>query len=241
MNAPVLYIPLAIEWLILITALMPRLLVGMFYNTPRFGLFLWFTYFASSVIASAVAIGVTIWALSEYIELLWGSSSVELEMFNHLGLWALVAVSGIAIALLNLKTEPLIVKASIARKELASASEFFDQFQSVPILKIVFPVPLAFVAKLDGRDSILVSDSALSDLNQAELEAMYWHELGHIRGRHNLVRAFVKAVALLTPILSASKLFDSETEKLTEIIADRYAKKHVDEAVLASARAKFLE
>lgn len=241
MNAPVLYIPLALEWLILITALMPRLLVGMFHNAPRFGLFLWFTYFTSSVIASAVAIGVTIWALSEYIELLWGSSSVELEMFSHLGLWALVAVSGIVIALLNLKTEPLIVKASIARKELALASEFFGQFQNTPIYKIAFPVPLAFAAKLDGRNSILVSDSALSELTQEELEAMYRHELGHIQGRHNLVRSFVKVVALLTPILSASKLFAVETEKLTEIIADRYAKKHVDEDLLNRARAKFLE
>ncbi len=241
MNAPVLYIPLAIEWVILITALMPRLLVGMFYNAPKFGLFLWFTYFISSVIASAVAIGVTIWALAEYIELLWGSSSVELEMFNHLGLWALVAVSGIVIALLNLKTEPLIAKASIARKELASASEYFGQFQNVTIYKIAFPVPLAFVAKLEGRNSILVSESALSELNQEELEAMYWHEVGHIRGRHNLIRAIAKVVALVTPILSASKLFAAETEHLTEIIADNYAKNHVDSNQLESARAKFLE
>ena len=241
MNAPVLYIPLAIEWTILITALMPRLLVGMFYKTPRFGLTLWFTYFTSSVIASMVAITVAVWAMAEYIELIWGPSSVELEMFNHLGFWALVAISGIAIALLNLKTEPLVARARIARNELASASRIFDEFQGVPLREIVFPVPLAFVAKVEGKTSILVSNSAIGELTPVELEAMYWHELGHIRGWHNQVRAFAKIVALLTPILSASKLFAAETEHLTEIVADNYAKKHVDEALLNSARAKFLE
>lgn len=241
MNAPVLYIPLAIEWTILITAFMPRLLVGMFYKTPRFGLTLWFTYFTSTVIASIIAITVAIWALAEYVELIWGPSSVELEMFNHLGLWALVAISGIVIALLNLKTEPLVAQAKIARKELALASRNLIEFQGVPVREIVFPVPLAFVAKVGGKTSILVSSSAIGELTPAELEAMYWHELGHIRGRHNQVQAFAKIVALLTPILSASKLFAAETEHLTEIIADNYAKIHVGEVLLSSARAKFLE
>lgn len=241
MNAPVLYVPLAIEWVILITALMPRLLVGMFSGAPKFGLFLWFTYFISSVAASAVAIVVTIWALAEYIELLWGPNSVELEMFNHLGLWALVAFSGIVIALLNLKTEPLIIKASIARKELALASRVLGEFRGVPIREINFPAPLAFVAKVIGKTSILISDSAVKELTQEEIEAMYWHEIGHIRGRHNLVRAIAQSVALVTPILSASKLFSTETDRLTEIVADNYAKKHVEEEALARARGKFLE
>lgn len=241
MNAPVLYIPLAIEWVILITALMPKLLVGMFYNTPKFGVFLWFTYFLSSVLASTVAIFVTIWALGEYIELLWGSSSVELEMFNHLGLWALVALSGIVIAVLNLRTEPLVQRAGVAKKELASASKFEGEFQGFSVYKIALPIPLAFNAKMVDKHSIFISDSALHELDKKELEALYWHEIGHIRGRHNLVRSFAKVVALLTPILAASKLFSAETAHLTELIADNYAKKHIDEETLASARTKFLE
>lgn len=241
MNAPVLYIPLAIEWVILITALMPKLLVGMFYNIPKFGLILWFTYFLSSVVASAIAIVVTIWAMGEYIEFLWGSSSIELEMFNHLGLWALVALSGILIAVLNLKTEPMVERANIARKELASASKFEGEFRGISIFKISLPVPLAFNIRLAGKSSIVISDSALAALTANELEALYWHEIGHIRGRHNLVRSIAKAVALLTPILAASKLFAAETEHLSEIIADNFAKKHVDELDLTSARGKFLE
>ena len=241
MNAPVLYIPLAIEWVILITAFMPRLLVGMFYNIPKFALGLWFTYFLSSFVASVVAIVVTVWALAEYIEYLWGSSSVELEMFNHLGLWALVAVSGILIALINLRTDPLVERASIARKELASASKFFGRFEDVALYEIDFPVPLAFTAKLNGKPGIFISKTATKELKHEELVAMYWHELGHIRGHHNLIRSITRLIALLTPILLASKLFVAETEHLTEIIADNYAKKHASASALASARSKFLE
>lgn len=241
MNAPVLYIPLAIEWVILITAFMPRLLVGMFYNVPKFALGLWFTYFLSSVAASVVAIAVTVWALAEYIEYLWGSSSVELEMFNHIGLWALVAVSGILIALINLRTEPLVERANIARKELATASKLLGLFEDVALYEIDFPVPLAFTAKLNGKPGIFISKTAANELTQEELVAMYWHELGHVRGRHNLIRSITRLIALITPILAASKLFDAETEHLTEIMADNYAKKHVDVATLATAREKFLE
>ena len=241
MNAPVLYIPLAIEWVILITAFMPRLLVGMFYNIPKFALGLWFTYFLSSVVASVVAIVITVWALAEYIEYLWGSSSVELEMFNHLGLWALVAVSGILIALINLRTEPLVERANIARKELATASKLFGSFEDVALYEIDFPVPLAFTAKLNGKPGIFISKTAANELTQEELVAMYWHELGHVRGRHNLIRSITRLIALITPILAASKLFDAETEHLTEIMADNYAKKHVDVATLTTAREKFLE
>lgn len=213
----------------------------MFYNIPKFGLFLWFTYFVSSVVAGIVAIVVTVWALAEWVEYVWGGRSIEIELFRHLGLWFLVAVSGVLIALINLKTEPLIEKATIARKELATASKRVGDFESISIYEINFPAPLAFVTKIQGKNSILVSDSALDQLTKSELEALYWHELGHIRGRHNLIRSFAKAVALITPILAASKLFTAETDHLTELMADNFAKKHVDEKTLTHAREKFLE
>jgi Zn-dependent protease with chaperone function len=213
----------------------------MFYNIPKFALSLWFTYFLSSVAASAVAIVVTVWALAEYIEFLWGSSSIELELFNHLGLWALVALGGILIALINLRTEPLVARANITRKELASASKFLGHFEGVALYEIDFPVPLAFTARIHGNAGILISKSASQALSNEELVALYWHELGHIRGRHNLIQSITRLIALFTPILAASKLFAAEAEHLTEIIADNYAKKHVDSESLAAAREKFLE
>ena len=241
MQAPVLYIPLAIEWVILITAFMPKLLAGMFRNTPRFGLVLWFTYFASSVAAAAIAIIVTVWALANYIEFIWGSSSIELELFQHLGLWALVAVSGLIIAIINLKTEPLVESAGFAKKELAASAKRLGSFEGVATYEIVFPLPIAFTVKLNGGQSIVISNVALTKLSEEELTALYWHELGHIRRRHNLLRSLVKVIALLTPIMAASKTFTAEVEALTEITADRFAMKKVPAETLAHARAKFSE
>lgn len=241
MHAPIVYIPLAIEWVILITAFMPRLLAGMFYNVPRFGLTLWFVYLVSSIVASGAAIIIAGWALVEFFERSWGADSIELELLNHLGLWVLVAITGIMLSLINLRAEPLVTEAHIARTDLAQTSRVTGRFEGVEIRQLTFPLPLAFVTKVERKQTILVSDSASLAMSEAELDAMYWHELGHIRGRHNLLNGIVKFVALLTPMLSASRTFTIEARQLTELMADNYAKRHASEEALRSAREKFLE
>ena len=220
---------------------MPRLLAGMFYNVPRIGLTLWFTYLASSIAASALALFVTGWALLEYFNQTWGADSIELDLLQHFGLWVLVAITGIIISLLNLRAEPLLVDAGIAKKELLQTSRHLGEFAGNPIRELTFPVPLAFVARIHGTPTIVISDSSREQLSEAELDAMYWHEVGHIKGRHNFVNAVAKWVALLTPTISASKVFLEETKQLTELLADRFAKRHASKEALQSARAKFLE
>jgi hypothetical protein len=78
-------------------------------------------------------------------------------------------------------------------------------------------------------------------MGKAEIEAIYWHELGHIRGHHNLLKSVARLVSLLTPNFRASKFFRLETDHLVELTADNFAKKHVSEKTLRSAREKFLE
>ena len=241
MHAPIVYIPLAIEWVILITAFMPRLLAGMFYNQPRIGLSLWFTYLASSILASASAIGIGAWALVEYFDRTWGPDSIELDLLNHFGLWVLVAITGVVISLVNLRTEPLITEAVIAKQELAQTGNPSGEFHGYPIRKLAFPAPLAFVARIAGKQTIHVSDSALVELTSEEMDALYWHEIGHIKGRHNLINSIAKYVALFTPMFSASKLLIQEVRQLTELLADKFAKRHVEPEALERARAKFLE
>ena len=241
MTAPILYIPLAIEWVILITALMPKLLVGMFYNVPRFALTLWFTYFISSAIAGVAAIFIAFWALLDLLQYSSDAKILAGEVGSQLSLWLLVALSGVAIALVNLKAEPLIEQASVATKELASTAKSFGQFENVTLYEVSFLVPLAFVARIGGKFGIVVSKSALDEMNKDELEAIYWHEFAHIRGRHNLLKAVAKTVALLTPNFRSSKFFRLETDHLVELAADNFAKKRVGSAALEQAREKFLE
>ena len=241
MHAPLLYIPLAIEWVILITAFMPKLLSGMFYSTPKIGLTLWFTYLTSTILAGGLAIYLSAWALTEFFNQTWGADSIELELLNHFGLWVLVAITGIVISIVNLRTEPLVAEAEIAKNELVQASQGIGEFQGIPVRKLLFPVPLAFVAKVEGKQTIMISESAISELSEEELNATYWHELGHIRGHHNLINAVAKLIGLFTPMFSASKIFIQESRELTERAADTYAKRHASVKALESARAKFLE
>ena len=241
MHAPILYIPLAIEWVILITAFMPKLLAGMFYNVPRIGLTLWFTYLSSSIMAAGLAITLTAWALLEYFGQTWGTDSIELELLSHFGLWILVAITGIVISLINLRAEPLIIEAGVAKRELATTGKPLASFHGYRVREIAFPVPLAFVAKIDGKQTVHISDSSLVGLEPTELEAMYWHEIGHIRGHHNLINGIAKLVVLLTPMFSASKVFLQEVRQLTELMADNFAERHVSKEALRNARAKFLE
>ena len=241
MHAPIIYIPLAIEWVILITAFMPRLLAGMFYNTPRFGLTLWFTYLGSTVLASGLAIALTFWALLDYFDRTWGADSIELELLSHFGLWILVAITGIVISLINLRTEPLIIDAGVAKQELAHTGTPAGDFHGHPVRELEFALPLAFVAKIDGRQTIHISDGSVRELTPEEFEAMNWHEVGHIKGHHSLINSIAKYVALLLPMFSASKIFLQEVRQLTELMADSYAKRHAEPEALQSARAKFLE
>jgi Zn-dependent protease with chaperone function len=241
LQAPIIYIPLAIEWAILITAFLPRLMAGMYYNNPRFGLTLWFTYLGSTILASFSALVITVWGLYEYFLTTWGRDSIEVELFGTLGLWILVAMTGIIISVINLKTEPLMIDAGIAKKGLIQTSRQIGEFEGYALRSLEFAQPLAFVARVDGKFSIFVSKSTFEALSEPELQAMYWHELGHIRGRHTLLNGIARTIALFTPMLKASHILVSETRALTERMADNFAKRRVSDEVLSSARAKFLE
>ena len=216
-------------------------MAGMYYDIPRFGLTLWFTYLGSSVIASFSALAITAWGLYEYFLTTWGRDSIEVELFGTLGLWILVAISGIIISVINLKTEPLIIDAGIAKKGLIQTSRQIGEFQGYSLRSLEFSQPLAFVARVDGKFSIFVSKSSFETLTESELQALYWHELGHIRGHHVLINGIAHTIALFTPMLKASQILVSETRELTERMADNFAKRRVSSEVLESARAKFLE
>ena len=213
----------------------------MFHNLPRIGLTLWFTYLGSTILAAGFAITLTAWALLEYFGQTWGADSIELEFLSHFGLWILVAITGIAISLINLRTEPLLIHAGIAKRELATTGRPIAEFHGYQVREIAFPVPLAFVARIDGKQTVHISDSSPKALEPKELEAMYWHEVGHIKGRHSLINGITSLVALLTPMFSASKVFLQEVHQLTELLADNFAQRHVSKEELQSARAKFLE
>ena len=109
-------------------------------------------------------------------------------------------------------------------------------FNGYRVLQIELPVMVAAVAK--GR--ILVSTTASRTLRESELHAVLWHEIGHLRGRHNQLKLLAGFIRIVSPWLIASKALVNEVDRLSEIDADRFALEHVDEELLSATRSKFL-
>lgn len=237
MTAPIIVVPLALEWLLIVTALTPLTFRGKFRSNPNLGITLWFGLFVSGIVSILATLTVSIWALFELVEVGADSKLLPLELASNLGIWALLALAGITLAQINQKTEPLVQEANAIRPELAKTGVDDGFFAGFPVKRIELPMPLLFTA----GQTIYVSSGAKSVLSELELEAALWHEVGHIRAAHQAIKTLAKFAETLTPRIRASKIMASEVDRLSELAADRFATTKVAKAVLESARAKFLE
>lgn len=235
-----LIIPIAIEWVILVTTLAPMILVGRFDPRPRLGLAVWFSALLSAGLAVALALGVALASIATtYLKLTAspvGSESWLLALAASFAPWAILAIAGISLALVNQRIAPIVASAKETAPLLAAASKFFLHFEGIEVRRLELPVLVAAA----HRDSILISSTALETLDAAELEAVLWHEVGHIHGRHNQLKQLAGLVRALSPWLAASRALVVEVERLAELDADRYALRHVSQELLSATRSKFL-
>jgi Zn-dependent protease with chaperone function len=88
--------------------------------------------------------------------------------------------------------------------------------------------------------TILVSTAAERALTSEELDAVLWHEVGHLRGRHNQLKRLAGFVQTLSPWLVASQALVNEVHRLAELDADQFATKYVNPDLLKATRSKFL-
>lgn len=238
MKPVLVLIPLALEWLIVASTVAP-LLFGSFSKRPRLGIAAWFSLFLSAGVAFALAFAISIWAIIDnFINLERHRQNLFLTIVFSLAPWLLFAMAGIAINLINIKIEPSLAKF----KELFSApvlpARHLKKFQGVEVQTIELDAYLAFsLAKPDQR--ILLSTHAVDHLPADQLEAVLWHELGHLRGRHARIKQLVGLVVSLAGRIRASRAMRHEVERLCELAADQFALKHVEAATLAAARGKF--
>jgi Zn-dependent protease with chaperone function len=235
-----LIIPIALEWVILITMLAPAVLVGRFTDRPKLGLSLWFVALLSSGIAAGFALFVAVSSIfSTYARLSstkLGSADWQIALVVSFSPWLILATSGIALALINLRLEPLVSVVKVSSPLLDAAIRPLTKFEGHAVYTV--EVPIYFAAASRGR--ILPSRMALDGLAQIELQALLWHELGHIRGRHNALKQLASLVRVLSPWLTATKAMVYEVDRLIEADADNFARKRVDSGVLATTRAKFI-
>ena len=216
------------------------LLTGRFNKTPKLGLAIWFAAFLSSGLATLVAIFVAVASIFETYVKLSAAPLGSVGWLQTLGIsfapWFILAISGIALALINQRIEPLISSARATAPMIDAALRPWMSFNGYRVRQIELPVMVAAVA----QGKILVSTTAARTLRESELHAVLWHEIGHLRGRHNQLKELAGFIRTISPWLIASQALVNEVVRLSEIDADRFALKHVDQELLSATRSKFI-
>jgi Zn-dependent protease with chaperone function len=187
-----------------------------------------------------LAIGIAIASIFEtYLQLASnpvGSSGWLSTLAVSFAPWLILAISGIALALTNQRLEPILASARESRPLLDSAVRPWMNFHGYEVSRIDLPIMVAAV--VGGK--ILVSTSAERSLEARELDAVLWHEIGHIRGRHNQLKQLAGFICSLSPWLVASQALVNEVHRLAELDADLFATRHVESELLSATRSKFL-
>lgn len=235
-----LLIPIAIEWVILVTTLTPVLLVGKFSRNPRLGLAIWFATLFSAGLATAVAIFQAVISVFQTYFLLinnpLGSKSWLIALVSSFAPWLLLALAGISLALVNQRISPLLVEAAQQVPLLEAGFRRVTNFHGVEVLSA--DLPIFWAATIRGK--IVISTFAIANLSPAELDAVLWHELGHIRGRHNTLKGLAGLVQSLSPWFATSRALVAETARLAETDADLYAANHVSMQLVLETRERFI-
>lgn len=241
MTAPLLLIPIALEWVILVTTLAPVFYPGRkFMRTrPRTALAIWFGTLLSAGIATVMALVVAVWSIYDTWVLLEANPAGSQNWFAALLIsfapWVMLAVTGVSIALINLRIEPMVVAAKDTEPQLGLALKPVMNFMGVEVSEVQLPIALAMA----NRSQILISSTLRQTATDEQLEAVLWHELAHLKQNHFELKALAAFVRLLSPRLAASKALVAEVHELCEIAADQAALKKVNEPTLRSAHSLF--
>jgi Zn-dependent protease with chaperone function len=238
-NAPLLVIPLAIEWVIVVTTLAPIFLPGKFRRSPQLGIVVWFSAFLSAGVAAFASVAISIWAYLETLTTLnsdaVGSTSWFTALMVSFAPWVALAVGGISLALINMRIEPLVSSSKEIAPLLAMTKQPLMHFMGTRVYQVELPFAFALASNRD----ILISSFVKDHLSQDELDAVLWHELGHVKKKHFAIKRLARFIRVLSPKLAASRALLSEIELLCEISADNFALKKVNAPTLKLARSLF--
>ena len=95
------------------------------------------------------------------------------------------------------------------------------------LAKIHFLIFNVTIYALATNREILISQFAVDHLSKNELDAVLWHELGHVKFKHFALKKLARLIGALSSRLAASRAMVTEVERLCEIAADKYALKKV--------------
>ncbi|MEY4019613.1 MAG: hypothetical protein RLZZ590_913, partial [Actinomycetota bacterium] len=234
MTAPLILIPIALEWVILVTTLAPIFLPSrrLFLKFPNLGLFTWFFALLSAGIAALTASAVMAWSIIEtWVSLEanpTGSAGWFAVFWASFAPWLILAAAGISLAVINLRIEPLVAVAKQTQPMFEGALRPIQTFMGIEVLEI----PLQIVVAFTRNNQIVLSTQVRSVLTDTQFEAVLWHELAHVKAGHNRLKRLAGFVRTLSPRLAASKALVFEVDRLCELAADKVALRHVEATTL---------
>ena len=241
----ILLVPLALEWTILITVLTPRLFSSTPWWNKRPGLAIgiWLALLASALLSAAVAIVTAVVSIfATWFSLnsqVLGSKGWLVTLGLSFAPWIFLAFAGITLALLGQVVEPHVERARSHKSLLNSGVRPTSFFEGIGVCELILPVPMAFTAKVQGKRVIIVSTAARDILSLEQMQAVLWHEIGHIRLHHAFIKRVSSSLLMVSPWLAISKLFVEQVNLLCELQADKFAAGRVGVEILESTRSLF--
>lgn len=223
-----------IEYVLVVTTSAPLFLANRFRKSPNLGIGVWFGLFFSAMIAGVMSLGIATYSIFATWQSIRESDSLWLTLAGSVAPWLLLAFAGVLLALGNQKLEPMFQK----RAELDLLSQLAPReimtFHKARVFELEVP---GFYALSRGYQ-IYVS-KAVFKLSEKQQNAILWHEYGHIRLNHELLKRITNFVLQLSSWFAVSRGFAYEVAKLCELSADKYALKRVYSKDLYEARKLF--
>lgn len=238
--------PLAVEWVILVTATLPLAARAVTVRRATLAILALFAALISSFMAAFLALAVA----CQSVYLLWldlssnpaTNGSVErtlLAVGASFGPWLLLAAAGITIAIVNQRLEPQLRLARELAPRLSPLFKTIGEFEGTRLVSIQNSALISFTTRVEGKSVIVVSSGAAEILNAAELKAVLWHELGHIRLGHHWLKLIAQTLVAIAPRLVAARVALDWLHDLCELAADDFAARRVSRDLLAETRALF--
>lgn len=233
---PIAVLALSLLWILAVSIAARTLLPNRFVSNPRLGLVIWFSAFISSAVAVTLGLAALGAAYFYSVNSLSLSDLDSPDWLARLAIsflpWIALATFGILLVIVNLRVEAPIITGRKLRQDFQLAKREFMTFEGIRVSTIALPINYALATK----DEIILSKFTVDAFSKEQLEAVLWHELGHIRGRHNLLKAIAAAVALVTRPITLSKVFQESVDQLCELAADRFAQRHCSTDLVAKVR-----
>jgi Zn-dependent protease with chaperone function len=231
----ILLVVVLLEYVLLVTTAAPMLLPGRFQKHPNLGIGIWYGLFASSLVATILALGLGVYSVFETYLRLREGQPMWFVLLASVAPWILLGLAGVVLAMSNLRLAPLF---EVAKKadylQLISPREVF-KYRRAKVYELDLPNYFAFT-----KDRGIYLTKSAFELPGRQLEAILRHEYGHIKLAHQRLKAIAALGQQLFPWLAVSRALATELDRLCELAADNYALKRVYSKDLAEARSKFL-